>query len=677
MEDNILKIKRLVNELNLYRNAYYNESRSIISDYQYDTMFDELKRLEEETGFIMSNSPTQTVGYEPISKFEKVTHTTPMLSLDKTQDINKFIEFCSKDKVVLMHKLDGLTVRLVYEDGKLIQANTRGDGITGDDITTNAKCFDNIPLTITNKEHITLTGEAIMTRDVFETIKKNNPDNEYKNPRNLASGTLKQLNPNIVKERHIKFVCWNANDLSTDGTMKNGLDNASELGFTVVDRYIPVDNLSVSVPHCIDILKKTSDSNFIPIDGIVAVYNNIEYGNSLGGTSHHFNNGFAFKFYDEEETTTLREISWSMGKTGDLTPVAIFDPVELDGTTVTRASLHNVSILRELELGIGDEIIVYKSNQIIPQVRRNLTKSNNLIIRNTCPVCGAHASIVTSESSGKTVEVLRCDNPNCKGKLLGKLSHYVSKPAMNIDGLSEATIEKFMELGYINSILDIYNLYTHKFDISMLDGFGETSVNKLIKAIDKSKITTLDRLLNALSIPTIGSSNAKVLSKYIDNDINRIWELGTNNLTVINGIGPEMNTAIHKWFNHTDNITLVEQLIKILTFEAPVKSGSTKFVGINFVVTGKVLKYKNRSDLESTILHNGGTLQSAVSSNTNYLINNDINSNSSKNKKAKELNIPIITEDEFIKMLGEDTSVTKDIQPVNLPKNQGTKKKLF
>ena len=677
MEDNILKIKRLVGELNIYRNAYYNESRSIVSDYQYDTMFDELKRLEEETGFIMSNSPTQTVGYEPISKFEKVKHTTPMLSLDKTQDINKFIEFCSKNEVVIMHKLDGLTVRLEYEDGKLIQANTRGDGITGDIITTNAKCFDNIPLTITNKEHITLTGEAIMTRDVFETIKKNNPDSDYKNPRNLASGTLKQLNPNIVKERHIKFVVWNANDLSTNGTMIDGLDKATDLGFTVVDRLVPIDNLNVSVPHCIEKLKEISNSKFIPIDGIVAMYNDIAYGNSLGGTSHHFNNGFAFKFYDEEETTTLREIEWSMGKTGDLTPVAIFDPVELDGTTVTRASLHNVSILRELELGIGDSIVVYKSNQIIPQVRKNLTKSNSLVIRNTCPVCGARASIITSESNNKTVEVLRCDNPNCRGKLLGKLSHYVSKPAMNIDGLSESTLEKFMELGYIKSILDIYNLYTHKFDISMLDGFGETSVNKLIKAIDDSKTTTVSRLLNALSIPTIGTSNAKVLASYIDNDINRIWELGTNNLTVINGIGPEMNTAIHKWFNNNDNITIIEQLIKILTFVAPVKPGSAKFAGVNFVITGKVLKYKNRSDLESTILHNGGTLQSAVSSNTNYLINNDINSNSSKNKKAKELNIAIITEDEFIKMLGEDTSATKDIQPANLPKNNGAKKKLF
>ena len=676
MEDNILKIKRLVNELNLYRNAYYNESRSIISDYEYDILFDELKELEDKTGFILSNSPTQTVGYEPISKFEKVVHTTPMLSLDKTQDINKFIEFCSKNEVVLMHKLDGLTVRLVYEDGKLIQANTRGDGITGDDITTNAKCFDNIPLTITNKEHITLTGEAIMTRDVFETIKKNNPDNEYKNPRNLASGTLKQLNPNIVKERHIKFVCWNANDLSTDGTMKNGLDKADDLGFTTVRRFIPIHNLNTSVPYTIEKLKDIAKASFIPIDGIVATYNDIAYGESLGKTSHHYNNGFAFKFYDEEEETILRDIEWGMGKTGELTPVAIFDPVELDGTTVTRASLHNVSILKDLKLGLGDVVVVYKANQIIPQIRRNNTKSNNYTIPTTCPICGGKTAIHIT-ANDKIVEVRKCENSNCSGKLLGKLCHYVSKPAMNIDGLSEATIEKFMELGYINSILDIYNLYTHKFDISMLDGFGETSVNKLIKAIDKSKTTTLDRLLNALSIPTIGSSNAKVLSKYIDNDINRIWELGTNNLTVINGIGPEMNTAIHKWFNNTDNITLVEQLIKILTFESPIKSGSTKFVGINFVVTGKVLKYKNRSDLESTILHNGGTLQSAVSSNTNYLINNDINSNSGKNKKAKELNIPIITEDEFIKMLGEDTSATKDIQPANLPKNDRVKKKLF
>jgi DNA ligase (NAD+) len=630
-------------------------------------LFDELKELEDKTGFILSNSPTQTVGYEPISKFEKVVHTVPMLSLDKTQDINKFIEFCSKNNVLLMHKLDGLTCRLIYEDGKLVQANTRGDGTKGDIITTNAKCFENVPLTIPIKDNITLTGEAIMTRDIFEEIKKNNPDKDYKNPRNLASGTVKQLDPNIVKERHISWVCWNANDLSTDGTMSSGLDRANELGFTTVRRFIPIDNLNKTVPECIDKLKDIANSSFIPIDGIVAVYDNIEYGNSLGKTAHHFNNGFAFKFYDEEETTVLRDVFWGMGKTGELTPVAIFDPVELDGTTVTRASLHNVSILKGLELGIGDEVTVYKANSVIPQIRKNLTKSNTYKIPNICPICGGKTAIHIT-ANDKIVEVRKCENPNCSGKLLGKLTHYVSKSAMNIDGLSESTISKFIDLGYLNSILDIYSLQDKKFEISMLDGFGEVSVNKMIKAIENSKTTTLDRLLNSVSIPTIGTSNAKVLADYVYKDNgteNDIFKLGRDNLTVIDGIGSEMNTAIHKWFNNDDNINLINNLLNILTFTKPTKPTSAKFAHMNFVVTGKVYKYKNRSDLESTILHNGGTLQSAVSSTTNYLINNDINSGSSKNKKAKELNIPVITEDDFLNMLGTDESATKDIQPTS------------
>ena len=681
MNDDILRIKQLVKELNIHRNAYYNESNSTISDYEYDMLFDELKELEDKTGFILSNSPTQTVGYEPISKFEKVVHTTPMLSLDKTQDIDKFIEFCSKNEVMLMHKLDGLTCRLTYKDGKLVQANTRGDGVKGDIITNNAKCFENVPLTISIKDEITLTGEAIMTRDVFEEIKKNNPDKDYKNPRNLASGTVKQLDPNIVKERHISWVCWNANDLSTDGSMKSGLDKADELGFTTVRRFIPVDNLNTSVPYIIEKLKDISKGSFIPIDGIVAIYNDIAYGESLGKTSHHYNNGFAFKFYDEEEETILRDIEWGMGKTGELTPVAIFDPVELDGTTVTRASLHNVSILKDLKLGLGDIVVVYKANQIIPQIRRNNTKSNNYTIPTTCPICGGKTAVHIT-ANDKIVEVRRCENPNCSGKLLGKLCHYVSKSAMNIDGLSESTISKFMDLGYIQSVLDIYKLPEKRFELSLLDGFGETSVQKLINAIEKSKTTTLDRLLNAVSIPTIGTSNAKVLADYIyknEGTEKDIFKLGNNDLTVIDGIGPEMNTAIHNWFNNDDNINLINSLLDILTFSKPTKPTSARFAGINFVVTGKVYKYKNRSDLESTILHNGGTLQSAVSSTTNYLINNDINSNSSKNKKAKELNIPIITEDDFLKMLGTDESATKDIQPnaKNTPPSIKGKTKLF
>lgn len=660
---NVMRIKNLVSKLNAYRNAYYNESKSIISDYEYDKLFDELKDLEESTGFIMSNSPTQNVGYPVATGFDKVTHTIPLLSLDKTQYINKFIEFCDKNEVVLMHKLDGLTIKLTYKEGKLYQASTRGNGTEGDDITENAKYFENIPITVTNTSDFTITGEAIMTKDVFDKINNNlDEDKKYKNARNLASGTVKNLDTKVVKDRHIKFICWNANDLSTDGTFNTGLINAKNLGFDIVDNFIPVANLEVSVPFIIDKLKQSAQSKFIPIDGIVAIYNNIEFGQSLGKTSHHFNNGFAFKFYDEEESTILRDVEWSMGKTGDLTPVAIFDPVEIDGTTVTRASLHNVSILQGLELGIGDNVLVYKANQIIPQIRKNLTKSNTLEIPKFCPVCNGATEIFESKSNDVIVKVLKCTNIMCEGKLLGKLCHFVSKEAMNIDGLSEATITKFVQMGLINNVTDIYSLNKHSAILQTLDGFGTTSVNKLMKAIENSKNTTLDKLINALSIPNIGKSESKTLAEFIDNDKTKIYDLRDKDLTAINGFGNKMNDCVHEWFNNEDNIQTLNKLLDIVNIEKPVEIKSTsKLAGINFVITGKLEKYTNRNALESVILHNGGILQSSVNSKTNYLINNDINSTSGKNKKAKELNVPIITEIDFINMLGEDTTATKEI----------------
>lgn len=673
---NIMRIKSLVSKLNMYRNAYYNESKSIISDYEYDKLFDELNELEKTTGFIMSNSPTQTVGYTVADGFNKVTHTIPLLSLDKTQDIVKFIEFCIKNEVVLMHKLDGLTIKLTYKEGKLYQASTRGNGTEGDDITENAKYFENIPITVTNKSDFTVTGEAIITKDIFDQINNNLPeDKKYKNARNLASGTVKNLDTKIVRDRHIKFICWNANDLSTDGTFNDGLINAKAMGFDVVNNFIPVANLEVSVPFIIDKLKQSSNSKFVPIDGIVAVYNNIEFGKSLGKTSHHFNNGFAFKFYDEEECTTLEEVEWSIGKTGDLTPIAIFDPVEIDGTTVTRASLHNVSILQSLKLGIGDSILVYKANQIIPQIRKNLTESNTCEIPTTCPVCGGATKIFENKSNEGVVKVLRCMNPNCSGKLLGKLTHFVSKSAMNIDGLSDATLSKFISIGILNNLFDVYNIHKHINVLQGLEGFGTISITKLIKSIESSKIVTLDRFINALSIPGIGSSESKTLSKFINNDSTRIFELKDKDLTVINGFGDKMNVAVHNWFNNEDNINTVNSLLTILTFEKPVevKNTSMKFSGIGFVITGKLEKYPNRTALESVILHNGGTLQSSVTNKTNYLINNDINSSSSKNKKAKELNVPIITEQQFIDMLGEDITTTKEISD-NVSNNNITQK---
>ena len=680
IEFNISRIKSLVSKLNVYRNAYYNESKSIISDYEYDKLFDELKELEEGTGFVLSNSPTQTVGYVVNDKFAKVQHTKPLLSLDKTQDIKEFIKFCEVSPVLLMWKVDGLTIKLHYNDGRLVQASTRGNGTEGDDITTNAKYFENIPLTIPINDNIIIEGEAIITKDDFVKINANLPeDKKFKNARNLASGSVKQLDTKIVQSRHVKFLCWNANDLSKDGTMMHGLLQAKQIGFDVVDYYAPLQgDLLNNVPFCIEELKKTSTSKFIPIDGIVAMYNNIAFGDSLGNTSHHFNNGYAFKFYDEEEETCLRDVEWSMGKTGDLTPIAIFDSVEIDGTNVTRASLHNVSILEKLKLGINDRILVYKANQIIPQVRKNLTLSNSCKIPKTCPICGGSTGIYENKTSEGVVKVLRCLNDNCFGKLLGKLNHFVSKEAMNIDGLSEATLERLISLKILNKITDIYNISNYKDLLYTLDGFGETSINNLINSIENSKHTTLDRLLNSVSIPEVGKSVAKLLSNYLENDETRIFELGEKDLTVVEGIGTIMNDAIHTWFHVPENVEMLKSLLNICIFEKPKHSTSIKFQGLNFVITGKLNKYANREALESVILHNAGKLQSSVSSTTNYLINNDINSNSSKNKKAKDLNIPIITEQEFINMLGEDNTPTEPLTVKAIKNVSKTgRKKLF
>lgn len=676
----VRRIKYLVRNLNTYRRAYYNTANSLISDYEYDMLFDELKQLETETGFIMSNSPTQTVGYTVNSKFNKVVHTKPLLSLDKTQDMDEFIKFCLPSQVLLMHKLDGLTIKLHYNEGKLVQASTRGNGLEGDDITTNAKYFTNIPLTIPTDKDIMLEGEAIITRDDFERINAELPDDKkFKNARNLASGSVKQLDTKVVMSRHIKFVCWNANDLSTDGTMESGLKCAETMGFDIVDYYVPLQITIVeSVPSCVEKLQKDAKNKFLPIDGIVAIYNDITYGESLGKTSHHFNNGFAFKFYDEEEETVLTGIEWSMGKTGDLTPVAIFEPVEIDGTTVTRASLHNISCLQALKLGMGDRILVYKANQIIPQVRKSLTTGNNIEIPSMCPVCGGVTKVIETEDG---VKVLTCTNDNCRGKLLGKLNHFVSKNAMNIDGLSEATLDKLISLKILNNLTDIYNIQSYTGLLYTLEGFGETSINKLINSIENSKNTTLDKLLNAVSIPTVGKSIAKLLANFIDNDETRVFELGTTNLTRIEGIGDIMEMEIHNWFNNPDNVEMLKTLLSLCTFKKPEKISSTKFHGIGFVITGKLTKYTNRAALESVILHNGGILQSSVSTNTNYLINNDINSKSSKNNKAKELGIPIISEQDFINMLGDDTTVTHDItesaKSITPTQNKPVRKKLF
>ncbi len=654
--DKIKRIKELVSQLNTYRNAYYNNSESQISDYEYDNLFDELKRLEDETGVVMSNSPTQTVGYEVKSKLEKVKHSHPMLSLDKTKSVEDLKDFINKKDGLLSLKMDGLTILLTYENGELVQAETRGNGEEGELVTHNARVFENIPLHIDYKKHFEIEGEAIITYPDFEEINsKLSEDEKYKNPRNLVSGSVRQLDSNIAAQRHIKFIAWkvpntkvvNPNFGEDADTMYFRLRFAQKLGFDVVPYYWL--ERRDEVEKYVDNLRFEAEHLGYPIDGLVLAYNDITYGESLGMTGHHPKHSLAFKFYDEEVTTTLRDIEWSMGKTGSLCPVAIFDSVEIDGTEVSRASVHNWSMVQDLQLGIGDTITVYKANMIIPQIADNLTRSGNATFPDECPICGGLTKIVKD----KDTKVVVCDNPNCKGKLLGKLTHFVSKNAANIDGLSEQTLEKLIELGWLKSFQDIYKLSEYKEEMSKLDGFGKKSVEKLLDAIEKSRSITLDRFIYALCIPLIGRSTSKDIAKLFKYDFEEFRMCGAITwYGQLEGFGENMNKSLHQWINC--NRTMMGMLANEFTFKkVEEKNSGVDLSGKTFVITGSLNHYKNRDELVDLITSMGGKVSGSVSAKTNYLLNNDINSTSSKNRKAKELNVPIITEEDFIKMIGE------------------------
>lgn len=654
--DKISRVKELVSQLNKYRDLYYNDSDSQISDYEYDTLFDELKQLESETGCIMSNSPTQTVGYEVKSVLEKHRHSHTMLSLDKTKSVSDLIKFARDRDCLLMHKLDGLTVLLTYEDGVLTLAETRGNAEEGEIITHNAKVFKNIPLTIPYKGHFEIEGEAIITYGDFEKINSKLPDDKkYKNPRNLVSGSVRQLDSSIAANRNIQFIVWKVpTDLGD--TYADRFEKARKFGFDVVENIVICKYDSAKdYDRYTNELKTISTEFGIPIDGLVVTYNNIQYGESLGTTGHHPRHSIAYKFYEEETTTILTDIEWSMGKTGDLTPVAIFDEVELEGTSVSRASLHNISICKELQLGIGDEITVYKANAIIPQVRENLTKSNHLIIPSTCPVCGG----ITETVKDNDTEVLRCKNPICKGKLLGKLSHAVSKNALNIDGLSESTLEKFIELGWVSSIKDVYQLYTYEEKMIRLDGFGKKSTDKLLTAIENSRRTTWDRFIYALSIPLIGRTASKTIYKYFKGDYDefmKAWSCGFGfDWTKLDDFGSAIHTSMARFY--LDNAEVIKEVVYEFIFENPVSkiiTGNVKDLsGKVFVITGTLIHYANRDELKEIIESMGGKVSGSISSKTNYLINNDVNSSSSKNKKAKSLGVPIISEKGFVNMLSK------------------------
>mgnify|MGYP003289198299 CR=1 FL=1 len=658
------QIKKLVIELNQYRDAYYNHSTSPVSDYVYDSKFDELKQLEQETGIVFANSPTQTVGFEVKSSLEKVVHSHPMLSLDKTKSVKELVAFLKNKMGIMMLKMDGLTVSLHYENGELVSAETRGNGEIGENIFHNAKVFENIPLHIAFKGKLTVDGEAIITYDDFFAINEQieNPDEKYKNPRNLVSGSVRQLDSQIAKSRHIKFVAWKLVDCSYEyePSFRIQLSALATLGFTVVP-YVSVaaNNNAQMMEEIIEYLKNEADKNKYPIDGMVLGYDDIAYGNSLGATGHHLRSQIAYKFYDEEVETNLVDVDWTMGKTGTLTPTAIFEPVEISGSTIERASLHNVSILKELDLHYGDTVTVYKANDVIPQIRDNLSKTEHdrnsihVEIPNVCPICGAKTEIVQDSDTA----VLTCTNPDCKGKLLGKLSHFVSKNAMNIDGLSEATLEKFIEKGWLTSFSDIYTVMdVHYKEIVDMNGFGKKSADKLLTSINDSLNATLDRFIYALCIPMIGRTASKTISKYFDGDFERFYHeglTGSFDWTILDDFGDAMSSSLNLYAANS-NMQILLDLGHKMNFQKPTVSNdanATNLSGMTFVITGSLNTFTNRDEAKEKIESLGGKVAGSVSKNTTYLVNNDINSTSGKNKKAKDLGIPIITEEELLNIL--------------------------
>lgn len=649
---NIERIKELTQLLNHHRNEYYNNANSEISDYEYDRLFDELKQKEDETGFCLANSPTRTVGYTVQSKLQKSKHEYPMLSLDKTKSSDDLIKFVGDRKALIMFKLDGLTVAITYSNGKMIKAETRGEGSIGEDITENARTFSNLPLEIPYKGKLVVFGEAIIDYQTFNNINKNLPEeSKYKNPRNLCSGTVRQLDSKVCAERNVRFIAWRLVEGSESNSFMNRLDELNRCGFETARRLWFKKQI---IDTQLDVAKHEAEKLGQPIDGCVISFDDVAYGESLGMTGHHLRSQIAFKYDEDRETTTLCDIVWSAGKTGILTPVAIFDPVELAGTTVSRASLHNISIMKALNIRVGAEITVVKKNEIIPAVIECDSDKPEFSIPDICPICGDRTQVVKENNS----EILMCLNENCKGKLIGKLTHFVGKSAANIDGLSESTLKKLMELGWLKKFKDIYSLHEHVAEMKVLSGFGEKSVKKLMESIEKSRIITLDRFINALSIPLIGRTASKDIAKACAWDFHNfmmIMDLEAENAFIgIDGFGKEMSRSLRGWWRGNKDMAM--ELVKLFTFEKPEKSSSSEadLSGKFFVITGSLEYFENRDAAKERIEALGGKVSGAVSAKTSFLVNNDENSSSSKNKKARELGIPIITENDLLKILKVD-----------------------
>lgn len=679
-DDKIMRMKELHRQLLAASRAYYQESREIMSNFEYDRLYDELLQLEKETGMVLAGSPTQKVGYEVLSELPKEAHEAPMLSLDKTKEVPVLQEWLGTQKGLLSWKLDGLTIVLTYEGGELVKAVTRGNGEIGEVITNNAKVFSNVPLRIPYQGQLILRGEAIIKYSDFARINEEieDVDAKYKNPRNLCSGSVRQLNNEITAKRNVNFEAFMlvravnpadaqapdaANADGVDAIVDDGTDHGrfhnsrkeqfewlKTQGFDVVE-YKEVT--AATLPDAVAEFAEAIQSYDIPSDGLVLLMDDIAYGDALGRTAKFPRNSIAFKWADEIRETTLREIEWSASRTGLINPVAIFDPVELEGTTVSRASVHNISIMEAMELGVGDTITVYKANMIIPQIAENLTRSGTIVIPKICPVCGGETQIRQMND----VKSLYCTNPDCQAKKIKSFSLLVSRDALNIDGLSEATLEKFIAAGFIHSYADIFHLDRHREAIVSMEGFGEKSYENLMAAVKKASHTNLVRVVYGIGVAGIGLANAKMLCRSFDYDFERMRHATEEELTAVDGIGAVLADAWIAYFASEKNAKLVDDLLAELTIEkVSENTEAAVFAGMTFVITGTVEHFANRKELQAVIEARGGKATGSVTAKTTYLINNDVTSNSSKNKKAKELGIPIISEQDFLNMMGEENN---------------------
>ena len=649
--DKMARMKELVELLNRARRAYEQEDQEIMSNYEYDRLYDELQGLEQELNTTLASSPTVNVGYEVLSELPKERHERPMLSLDKTKDVERLKEFLGDQKAMISWKLDGLTIVLTYRGGSLEKAVTRGNGEVGEVITGNARVFKNVPLSIPFQGELVLRGEAVIGYKDFERINEEieDVDARYKNPRNLCSGSVRQLNNEITAKRNVRFYAFTlvrADGVDFHNSRLFQMDWLTEQGFDVVEHH-PVTRETIDGE--VKWFAEHISENDVPSDGLVLVYDDIAYGESLGTTAKFPRDSFAFKWADEIRETTLLEIEWSPSRTGLINPVAIFEPVELEGTTVSRASVHNISIMEELELGVGDTIQVYKANMIIPQIAENLTRSGVKDIPKVCPVCGGPTKI-RMENETKT---LYCTNPRCQAKHVKAFALFASRDAMNIEGLSEATLEKFIMNGFIKDFTDIFHLERYEDEIKNMEGFGEKSYQNLQASIRNARVTTLPRLVYSLGIPNIGISNARMICQALGNDQERVMNATEEELDEIQGVGEVIAKTFAEYFadeEHRDIFRRLLDEVEIPEEEAP--AGGQNLAGINFVITGSVEHFANRGEVKEEIEKRGGKVTGSVTSKTNYLINNDVNSTSSKNRKARELGIPIISEEEFMKMLG-------------------------